>query len=75
MFKPKIRKLFIIIFSILINMFISFSITTLLHISNTIVFKTYCALYNNITWETILCICLSIIEAYIYEYSFKNIKS
>ena len=68
MFKSKTKKLLITIICVLINIFISFTITNLLGISNTIVIKSYCIVYHDITWEVIIFMLLLLIEAFVYEH-------
>lgn len=63
----KVKETFAIIIFAIINVFIAFSITELLGISNIVVFKTYTAMFNEITWEVIIFLALSFIEAFAYE--------
>lgn len=67
MSKSEIKELIAIIIFSIINTFIAFSITNLLGISNIIVFRTFSAIYGDITWEVIIFMGLSLIEAIIYE--------
>lgn len=67
MSKSEIKELIAIIIFSIINTFIAFTITNLLGISNTIVFRTFSAIYGDITWEVIIFMGLSLIEAIIYE--------
>lgn len=71
MTKTEIKELIAIIFIGLINILISFTITALLGISNTVVIKTFSVMYGDITWEVIIFMSLSIILASIYEYLIK----
>lgn len=66
--KSKLKGIVAIILFFFIDIFIAFSLTSLLGVSNIIIFKSYSAIYNNITWETILFMLLFLIEAFIYEY-------
>lgn len=63
----KVREIFIIIIFAITNIIISFLITNLFGISNTVVFRTYSAISGEITWEVIIFFALSLIEAIIYE--------
>ena len=75
MSKDKIKEVIgIIIFSI-INISIAYLITTNLGIANTVVVRTFSALYSEITWEVIIFLGLSLIESIIYEYKPIRIKN
>lgn len=63
----KVREIFVIIIFAITNIIISFLITNLFGISNTVVFRTYSAISGEITWEVIIFFSLSLIEAIIYE--------
>lgn len=63
----KVREIFVIIIFAITNIIISFLITNLFGISNTVVFRTYSAISREITWEVIIFFALSLIEAIIYE--------
>jgi len=63
----KVREIFVIIIFAITNIIISFLITNLFGISNTVVFRTYSAISGEITWEVIIFFALSLIEAIIYE--------
>ncbi len=67
MSKLEIKELSFFIIISIVNIFIAFAITNLLGISNTIVVKSYSVLYGDITWEVLIFMTLSIIEATIYE--------
>ena len=69
----KVKEVFLIITFAIINIFLAFTITNLLGISNTIVLKTFSAMYGDITWEVIIFFIFSIVEAIIYE-CFKKIN-
>lgn len=66
--KSKLKGIVAIILFFFIDIFIAFSLTNLLGVSDIIIFKSYSAIYNNITWKTILFMLLFLIEAFIYEY-------
>ena len=57
----------VVIFGV-INTFIAFAITNFLGISNTIILKTFSVIYGDITWEVVIFMALSLMEASIYEY-------
>lgn len=63
----KVREIIVIIIFAITNIIISFLITNLFGISNTVVFRTYSAISGEITWEVIIFFALSLIEAIIYE--------
>lgn len=63
----KVREIFVTIIFAIINIMISFFMTNLLGISNTVVFRTYSAISGDITWEVIIFFALSLIEVIIYE--------
>lgn len=67
MSKSEIKELIAIIIFSIINTFIAFSITNFLGISNTVVFRTFTAMYGDITWEVIIFMGLSLLEAIIFE--------
>ena len=67
MSKSEIKELIAIIIFSIINTFIAFTITKLLGISNIIIFRTFSAMYGDITWEVIIFMGLSLIEAITYE--------
>lgn len=67
MSKLEIKELAKIIIFIMINTIIAFGTTILMGVYNTIALKTFSALYGDITWEGIIFIVLSLIEANIYE--------
>ena len=68
----KVREIFLIIIFAIINIIISFFITNLLGISNTVVFRTYSTMSGDITWEVIIFLVLSLTEAIIYEFCKKK---
>ena len=63
----KVKEVFLIIIFAIINIFLAFTITNLLGISNTIVLKSFSAMYGDITWEVIIFFVFSIVETIIYE--------
>ena len=63
----KVKETFVVIICAIINIIIAFSITTLLGISNIVLFRTYTAMSGDITWDVIIFLTLSLIEAIIYE--------
>ena len=63
----KVKEVFLIITFAIINIFLAFTITNLLGISNIIVLKTFSAMYGDITWEVIIFFIFSIVEAIIHE--------
>lgn len=66
MFRIK-NSIFIFTFAIT-NIFISFSISSLLNIKNVILFKSYFLTIGDITFELLFFIILSLLEAFVYEY-------
>jgi len=68
----KVKEIFVVIIVAIINIIIAFSITNLLGISNIVLFRTYTAMSGDITWEVIIFLTLSLIEAIIYEIYKKN---
>lgn len=57
----------VVIFGI-INTYIAFAITNFLGISNTIILRTASVIYGDITWEVVIFMGISLIQAAIYEY-------
>lgn len=72
--KKEIKELFAIVLFGFINVIISFSITSLLGISNIVVFHSISTLYGDITWEVIIFIGLYLIESLIYGFCSGEIK-
>ena len=67
MSKREIKEIIgFIIFSI-VNIVIACIVTSSLGIYNTVVLKTFSVVYGNITWELIIVIGLTIIEALFYK--------
>lgn len=58
----------VVIFGI-INTIIACAITNFLGIYNTIILKTFSVIYGDITWEVVIFMVLSFIEAILYEYN------
>ena len=73
--KDKIKEVIGIIIFAIINISIAYLITTNLGIANTVVVRTFSALYSEITWEVIIFLGLSLIESIIYEYKPIRIKN
>ena len=63
----KVKETFAIIILAIINTIIAFSITNLLGISNIVVFRTYTAISSDMTWEVLIFLLLSFIEATVFE--------
>ena len=68
----KVRETFVIIILGIINTIIAFSISNLLGVSNVVVFRTYTATFGDMTWEVIIFLALSLVEASIYEFYSKK---
>lgn len=75
MSKDKIKEVIGIIIFAIVNISIAYLITIKLGIANTVVIRTFSALYSEITWEVIIFLGLSLIEAIIYEYKPIRIKN
>lgn len=75
MSKNKIKEIIGIIIFAIVNISIAYLITIKLGIVNTVVIRTFSALYSEITWEVIIFLGLSLIEAIIYEYKPIKIKT
>lgn len=75
MSKDKIKELIGVIIFAIINISVAYLITVNLGIANTVVIRTFSALYSEITWEVIIFLGLSLIEAIIYEYKPIRIKN
>ena len=75
MSKNKIKEVIGIIIFAIVNILIAYLITIKLGIANTVVIRTFSALYSEITWEVIIFLGLSFIEALIYEYKPIRIKT
>ena len=73
--KNKMKEILGVIIFAIINILVAYLITIKLGIVNTVVIRTFSALYSEITWEVIIFLGLSLIEAYIYEYKPIRIKN
>lgn len=71
MFKSELKELLVVVIFSIINIALSFIITNLLGITNTIIIKTFSAIYGDITWEVIIFMGLSLAFGFIIEYSSK----
>lgn len=69
----KVKEILLIIIFAIINIVLAFTITNLLGISNTVVFRSFSVMYGDITWEVIIFFIFSIAEAIIYEICKKKI--
>lgn len=70
--KKEIKELlFIILFSI-INITIAFLITSSLGVQNTILFTLHTALVQEINYEVLIFLVLSLIEARVYHFKFES---
>lgn len=69
----KVKEILLIIIFTIINIVLAFTITNLLGISNTVVFRSFSVMYGDITWEVIIFFIFSIAEAIIYEICKKKI--
>lgn len=68
------KKNLYIIFALLVNMFIAYSITSILGIENIVLFQPMTALNYTITYEIIIWYVLILIEYAIYKYLLSKIK-
>ena len=68
MSKSELKELIGVVIFTAINIYIAFAITNFLGISNTIILKSFSAIYSDITWEVVIFMGLSFIQAAIYEY-------
>lgn len=75
MSKNKIKELIRVIIFATLNILVAYLITVKLGIENTVIIRTFSALYGDITWEVIIFLGLSFIEAIIYEYKPIRIKN
>jgi len=69
MSKTEIKEIVGVIIFAVLNTIIAFFITNLLGISNTVILRTFSVTLGDITWEVVIFMALSLIEALIYEYS------
>ncbi len=69
MSKSELKEIIGVVIFGAINTFIAFAITNFLGIYNTIILRTFSVMYGDITWEVVIFMGLSLVEAIIYEYS------
>lgn len=74
MSKVEIKELIIMLIFSIINICIAYFITFNLGIQNTILFRTYTAFQQDITYEVLIFMFLSFIEAFIYHIKFELVK-
>ena len=74
MSKVEIKELIIMLIFSIINLCIAYFITFNLGIQNTILFRTYTAVQQDITYEVLIFMFLSFIEAFIYHIKFELVK-
>ena len=74
MSKVEIKELIIMLIFSIINICIAYFITFNLGIQNTILFRTYTAVQQDITYEVFIFMFLSFIEAFIYHRKFELVK-
>lgn len=69
MSKSELKEIIGVVIFGTINTFIAFAITNFLGISNTIILRTFSVIYSDITWDVVIFLGLSLIEAIIYEHN------
>ena len=74
MSKVEIKELIIMLIFSIINICIAYFITFSLGIQNTILYRTYTSIQQDITYEILIFIFLSFIEAFIYHIKFELVK-
>ena len=74
MSKVEIKELIIMLIFSIINICIAYFITFSLGIQNTILYRTYTAVQQDITYEILIFMFLSFIEAFIYHIKFELVK-
>lgn len=74
MSKVEIKELIIMLIFSIINICIAYFITFSLGIQNTILFRTYTAVQQDITYEVLIFMFLSFIESFIYHIKFELVK-
>lgn len=74
MSKAEIKELIIMLIFSIINICIAYFITFNLGIQNTILFRTYTAVQQDITYEVLIFMFLSFIESFIYHIKFELVK-
>lgn len=72
MTKYELKELFGIIAFAIINIAIAHAVTTTLGIKDVVLFQTYTAMQNVITFETLIFIALSFAECLIYHYKYER---
>ncbi len=75
MYKSELKEIIGVVIFGAINTFIAFAITNFLGIYNTIILRTFTVMYGDITWEVVIFMGLSLVEAIIYKYSNLEYKS
>lgn len=71
MTKYEIKQLFVMIIFAIINVVISYAITTAFGISNIVLYKTLTAMQYTITYEVLIFMALSLLESLIYHYKYE----
>lgn len=74
MSKVEIKELIIMLIFSIINICIAYFITFNLRIQNTILYRTYTSIQQDITYEVLIYMFLSFIEAFIYHIKFELVK-
>lgn len=74
MSKVEIKELIIMLIFSIINICIAYFITFNLGIQNTILYRTYTSIQQDITYEVLIYMFLSFIEAFIYHIKFELVK-
>ena len=74
MSKSDLKEIIGVVIVGIINTIIACTITNFLGIYNTIILKTFSLMYGDITWEVVIFMGLSLIEAILYEYNNKEYK-
>lgn len=74
MSKVEIKELIIMLIFSIINICIAYFITFSLGIQNTILYRTYTSIQQDITYEVLIYMFLSFIEAFIYHIKFELVK-
>lgn len=74
MSKVEIKELIIMLIFSIINICIAYFITFNLGIQNTILYRTYTSIQQDITYEVLIFMFLSFIEAFIYHIKFELVK-
>ena len=72
MSKSEIRDLSFMIIFFITNTIIAFTITGLLGVTNTIIIKSFSAIYGDITWEVVIFMVLMLIESIIFDGFYSN---